>query len=246
MAVLLVRSVQTGHGTTLRWFRDLALDPRGSTLFVPPIEAVRNSLLFAGVATALALTLGGSASVVIARASPSATAPRTLDMFLMLPLATSAVTIGFGFLITLDHPPLDLRTSPLLIPVAHALVAIPLVVRTMVPVLRAVDPRLRQAAAVLGASPVRVWREIDLPIAARAGLVAAAFAFVVSLGEFGATVFIARPDYPTLPIAIFRLLGQPGAANQGQAMAMATILLVVTGGVVMGIERVRVGTIGEF
>ncbi len=246
MVVLLSRSVRTDHGVALTWFRALTQNPRRSTLFVAPIEAVRNSLLFAGAATVLALTLGGLASVVIARAGRSVALPRALDAFLMLPLATSAVTVGFGFLISLDRPPLDLRTSPLLIPIAHALVAIPLVIRTLVPVLRAVDDRLRQAAAVLGASPARIWREVDLPIAARAGLVAAAFAFVVSLGEFGATVFIARPDYPTLPIAIFRLLGQPGAANQGQAMAMAAILLVVTGTVVAAIDRVRVGAIGEF
>ena len=75
--------------------------------------------------------------------------------------------------------------------------AIPFVVRTMVPVLRSIDPRLRDAAAMLGASPARVWREVDLPIVRARCLVAAGFAFAVSLGEFGATVFIARPTTPT-------------------------------------------------
>ncbi len=104
---------------------------------------------------------------------------------------------------------------------------VPFVVRTMLPVLRAVDDRLREAAAVLGASPLRVWREVDLPMVRRALLVAAGFAFAVSLGEFGATVFIARPDNPTLPVAVARLLGRPGELNYGQAMALATILMVV-------------------
>ena len=80
------------------------------------------------------------------------------------------------------------------------LIAIPFVVRIMTPVLRAIDPRLREAAAMLGASPARVWREVDLPIVARAALVAAGFAFAISLGEFGATLFIVRPDAPTLPV----------------------------------------------
>ena len=123
------------------------------------------------------------------------------------------MTVGFGFLIALDEPPLDLRTSLWLVPIAQALVAIPFVVRTMTPVLRSIDPRLREAAATLGASPARVWREVDLPIAARAGLVAAGFAFAISLGEFGATVFIVRPTKPTLPVEIFRLLGRPGPAE---------------------------------
>ena len=56
---------------------------------------------------------------------------------------------------------------------------------------------------------------------------AAGFAFAISLGEFGATVFIARPDTPTVPVAIFRLLGRPGELNYGQAMALSTILMVL-------------------
>ena len=71
------------------------------------------------------------------------------------------------------------------------------------------------AATVLGGSPSRVWREIDVPIVRRAVLVAAGFAFAISLGEFGATIFIARPDRPTMPVAIFRFLSQAGSANFG-------------------------------
>jgi thiamine transport system permease protein len=181
---------------------------------------------------------------VIARRRGGAT--RLFDSLLMLPLGTSAVTIGFGFLVALDERPLDLRGSPWLIPLAHALVAAPFVVRVLVPVLRSVDERLREAAATLGASPWRAWREIDLPIAARGALVAAGFAFAVSLGEFGATVFVARPDYPTLPVAIFRFLGQPGDLNAGQAAALSTILMAVTVGAVLAIDRFRAGELGEF
>jgi thiamine transport system permease protein len=158
-----------------------------------------------------------------------------------LPLGTSAVTVGFGFLIALDQRPLDLRTSVLLIPLAHAIVAIPFVVRAMVPVLRSIDPRLRDAAAVLGASPARVWREVDLPVVRRAMAVAAGFAAAVSLGEFGATLFIARPDRPTIPVAIYRLLGRPGSANFGQAMALSTVLMVVTALAVLLVEWLRPG-----
>ena len=244
LVALILRSVSMPDGFGLAWFRGLA-DTRGdSSLFVPPVEAIRNSLVFAIAATVLALVLGWCSAVVIARRSRGL--PRALDILLMLPLAASAVTVGFGFLLALDTPPLDLRTSPVLIPIAHALVGLPFVVRILVPVLRAIDQRLREAAAVLGAPPRRVWRDIDLPMTARAAGVAAGFAFVVSLGEFGATVFIARPDYPTVPLVIFRLLGQPGAANHGQAMAMAAILMVVTTAAVLVVDRLRVGRVGEF
>ena len=164
----------------------------------------------------------------------------------MLPLGTSAVTLGLGFIVALDTPPLDLRASPVLLPLAHTLVALPFVVRSLVPALRSIRPRLRQAAAVLGASPAQVWREIDLPLVGRAVIVAATFAFTLSLGEFGATSVIARPEHPTVPIVIYRLIGQPGALNYGQALALSTILMVVCAAGILAIERLRVGEVGEF
>jgi thiamine transport system permease protein len=134
----------------------------------------------------------------------------------------------------------------MLVPIAQARVALPVVVRTMTPILRSIDPRLREAAATLGASPVKVWREVDLPIVARATLVAAGFAFAISLGEFGATVFIVRPEQPTLPVEIFRLLGRPGELNFGAAMAASVILMALTALAIAGIEHFRVGAVGEF
>ena len=170
--------------------------------------------MFALAATALALVVGGLAAFALARRDADGRPRgRGFDALLLLPLGTSAVTVGFGFLIALDRPPLDLRASPWLVPIAQALIAAPFVAWVLLPVLRAIDPRLRDAASVLGASPARVWREVDLPIAARALLVAAGFAFAISLGEFGATLFVARPDYPTLPVVIYRLLGLPGRST---------------------------------
>ena len=148
---------------------------------------------------------------------------------MVLPLGISAVTVGFGFLIVFDAPAVNLRTSWWIIPIAHALVALPFVVRATVPVLRAIDPRQRDAAALLGAPPWRVWREIDLRAIRRAALVAAGFAFAISLGEFGATLFIVRPETTTVPVAIYRFLSRPGATNLDQAMALAAILMLITG-----------------
>ncbi len=146
----------------------------------------------------------------------------------MLPLGASAVMLGFGFVLAFDEPPLELRASPWLVPIAQALVAAPFVVRILAPTLRSIDARLAEAAAVLGASPARVRLEIDLPLVLRALGVAAGFAFAISLGEFGATVFIARADWPTVPVAIFRFLGRPGAVNAGQAAALSVVLMVLT------------------
>jgi thiamine transport system permease protein len=165
-------------------------------------------------------------------------AARFVDGLLLVPLGTSAVTVGFGFLVALDDP-VDLRASPWLVPIAQAVVALPFVVRTMSPVLRSIDPRLHEAAAVLGASPARVWRAVDLPLVRRGVLVAAAFAFAISLGEFGATTMIARADAPTVPVTIARLLGRPGALNAGQAFALSTVLMALTAAAVLLVDRWR-------
>ncbi|NNF62908.1 MAG: iron ABC transporter permease [Acidimicrobiia bacterium] len=241
MVVLAVRSL--GDGPSFANYAALADAGRRSVSFVPPVEAVRNSVLIAFAATAIALIVGGLAAGVVAYRRGRVS--QWFDALLMLPLGTSAVTIGLGFLIALDTP-IDLRTSLALVPIAHALVAIPLVVRTTVPVMRSVRTTLREAAAVLGASPARAWRAVDLPLVSRALVVGAGFAFAISLGEFGATSFIARPDTPTMPVAIFRLLDQPGTASFGSAMAMSTILMVVTAAAIVAIERFRVADLGEF
>jgi thiamine transport system permease protein len=241
IAVLVERSLDTPTGYGLGFYRALDGLHAGSTLFVSPVDAVATSLRYAVVATILAVVVGGCAAVFL-----TSRRGRGLDAVVSLPLGVSAVTVGFGFLITLDEPPLDLRTSWVLVPIAQALVAIPFVVRVMTPVLRAIDPHLREAAAMLGASPGRVWREVDLPIVSRAGLVAAGFAFAISLGEFGATLFIVRPTTPTLPVLIFRLLGQPGALNFGAAMAASVVLMALTVIAILAIERFRFGEVGEF
>ncbi|UCM90744.1 ABC transporter permease [Streptomyces marincola] len=236
LAVLVERSLSGPDGYGLTHYRALAAED-GGTFAVPPLDAIGNSLSYAAVATLIALAVGGLAAAALTRRAGRFT--RGFDALLMLPLGTSAVTVGFGFLIALDEPPLDLRSSWILVPLAQALVGVPFVVRVMLPVLRAVDERLREAAAVLGASPLRAWREVDLPLVRRALLVAAGFAFAVSLGEFGATVFIARADRPTLPVAVARLLGRAGELNYGQAMALSTVLMLTCLLTLLLLERLR-------
>ncbi|MDL2335265.1 MAG: iron ABC transporter permease [Chloroflexota bacterium] len=243
LAALVERALAGANGYGLDNFSALFGESARGALFVPPIDAIRNSLAFAAAATAICLPLGLLAAAVIAyHRGRLATG---FDALLMLPLGTSAVIVGFGFLVSLGQLPIDLRTSPLLIPIAHALVALPFVIRATVPLLRSIDHRLREAAAVLGASPARTWRMVDLPMVGRALLVGGSFAFAVSLGEFGATLFIVRPDAPTMPIAIYRLLSQPGALAFGQAMAMATVLMAVTAIAALAFDRLRTTSVGS-
>ena len=249
---LVVRSLRRQGEWTLDYY--LALGRVGgadgrSALPVTVWEALGTSWRIAIDATILAVVLGLLVAVLVSRPARSPGGlrwRRLLDGVVMLPLGVSAVTVGFGFLITLDRPPLDLRTSPVLIPIAQAIVALPLVVRTLAPVLRAIDDRQRQVAATLGARPWQVLATVDLPIIWRPLLAAVGLALAVSLGEFGATSFLARPDSPTLPVVIYRLIGRPGVDNLGMALAASVILAVVTVTVMGVVERLRVSSVGAF
>jgi thiamine transport system permease protein len=243
LLALVLRSFSTPSGLSTDYYRALSSNPRESVLFVPPLEAVGNSLVFALATTVLAVLLGLTAAYLLARREWRFA--RWLDPVFMLPLATSAVTLGFGYIITLDEPPLNLRASPILIPIAHTLVAMPFVVRSVLPAIRAIAPSIPEAARVLGADSFAVWRLIDLPLIRRGMIVGATFAFTVSMGEFGASLFIARPDTPTMPVVIYRLLGQPGALNYGQAMAMSALLMAVCAASFIAIERLRTPGVGE-
>jgi thiamine transport system permease protein len=117
------------------------------------------------------------------------------------------------------------------------MVAVPFVARTVAARLRSIDPSLRDAAAMLGASPAASFFRVDLPLLRGAVVVGAVLSFAASMGEFGATLLISQPEYPTIPVAIFRYLGQPGAVNYGQALAMATLLMAVTSAAFFLVDR---------
>ena len=230
---------------TLDYYRELAVNRFNSLFFIPPITSIAISIGYASATVLLALLLGLPAAWALAH-NRQAASSQLFEPLLMLPLGTSAVTLGLGFIVALDRPPLDLRASPVLIPLAHTLVAFPFVVRSLTPALSSIKPRLRQAAAVLGAKPGQVFRYIDLPLVGRALFVAAIFAFTISLGEFGATALVARPEYPTLPVMIYRFISQPGSLNYGKALALSSILSLITAAGMLAIERFRIADIGEF
>ncbi len=238
-------SSDPGTPLTLAFYRSLASRPREFLFYVPPSTALGVSLGYGLITVLLALALGLPAAWSLSKKELTII-DKIIDPILMLPLGTSAVTLGLGFLVALDQPPLNLRTSPLLVPIAHTLVAFPFVVRSLTPALASIQPKLRQAAAVLGASPRQVLQEIDLPLVGRAIIVAASFAFTISIGEFGASSLITRPEYPTVPIVIYRLLGRPGTLNYGQAMALSSILMAATLTGMLLMEYFRVGEVGEF
>lgn len=233
--VLMVRSVRpVAHGDwTLAGYRALAEPVNGVT----PLESLRYSLVTATAATAIALVVGTLAAVALHRAHGVVGAIGSAVS--LIPLGISAVTLGFGYLIVLASLPYEIAASPAVIPLVQALIAIPVVIRIMMPALESVPVRLRHAAATLGATPFRVFATVDLPIVGRSMGAAGGFAFVMALGEFGATSFLARADTTTLPVLIGSALNRPGAENLATAMAASVVLVIATVVAVVVVEAFR-------
>ncbi|GGC69151.1 ABC transporter permease [Hoyosella rhizosphaerae] len=238
--LLIIRSLRRRGEWSLEGYRLLFSARAGTNGF----EAAALSIRTATDAAILALTMGVLAAIAVSRLQGRYA--WIADGAILLPLGISAVTVGFGILITLGHLPGDLRRSALIVPIAQALIATPLVVRVVLPALRSVGEHLRDSAAILGASPARVWWSVDFPLVARSIAAAAGFAFVIALGEFGATSFLARASEPTLPVLIGRLIARPGVDNVSMALSGAVVLLALTAAVIAIVEVARIRDIGEF
>ena len=240
LVALAVQSFSVGNADwSLANYAGLLQGRAESAFLASPAEAVGNSVRNALATMVISLVLGtGMAYTLFLMPGRFG---RWLDPVFLLPLGTSAVTLGLGYIIAMG----PLRTSPLLVPAAHALIASPFVLRVILPALQRLQPGLRQASAVLGAKPRHTWWRVELPLILPACAVASVFAFAVSMGEFGAALLIARPEHPTVPLMIFSLLGRPGQANLGQAQALSVVLMAVTGAAMFALDRMPVA-IKEF
>lgn len=231
LAALVERSTRVGDRRTWSNWTELGSVLEGTGLAVSPLDALRRSLLSAGIAALIAVLVAVPAAALAAR-RPGGAAERVLT----LPLAISATTLGLGLLLVVGRPPVDLRGSWWLVPVAQALVALPLVVRVVAPALRSVPRSSLDAAAVLGLDRGARRRRVELPAVRGALGAGAALAFVACLGEFGATVFLARSDRATVPVVIEQLASRPGPAAVGQAMALSCVLVAVCGVVLLAVD----------
>ena len=229
-------SAQISESFTLLYYQELFINRRDDLFYVPPIKAAVNSILIAAITTFISIALGLS-SVYGIKKNPKV--GKLLDTLLLLPLGASAVTVGLGYTIVFYRFPIVTQSFPWLIPIAHSLIALPFVYRSLVPAVNSIPINLQHAASVLGASPIQVWFKIELPIIRKAVITSGIFSFAISLGEFGAASFLTRPEYPTLPTAIFRYFSQPGAVNYGQALAMTTLLVLICAASIFLVEVVE-------
>ena len=205
-------------GFSLVYYKNLFTNTRNSYFFVYPAKAILYSIENAAACSLIAVIFGAMICVLAKRSNGW----RFLNVLVLLPIGTSAVTLGLGYLITYRKA----LTSSWITPLAHSIVVLPFVIRTLQPAIEFLPESLGQSASVLGANPLQVLLKIKIPVLRRAILNSLIFSFTISMGEFGATSFLTRPERPTMPVAIYNFLSKPGGLNYGSAMAMSTILLV--------------------
>jgi len=243
LLALIERAFSVGDSYSLLHFENLFSNRQDSYFYHPPTQVIWNSIRFASAAMSISLLIGTTVAYFIASRNDKGSLS---DSIFMMPLGISSVVMGFGFLMAFNKPYFDLRNSSLIIILAHSLVAYPFVIRSVLPVLRSIPQNMKESARILGASDTQTFLHIDIPIIMKALLVGAVFSFAVSMGEFGASVLVTRPEFSTIPIAIYRFLSLPGTSNIGQALAMSCILMAVVATVLMVIERFRYKESGIF
>ena len=221
------------------------LDTRGSRdiLNITFFEATLNSLRNLLVATAVSIVLGVLVAYLLAEQTRRRRKRKTdflgitLDAAFLLPIGVSSVVIGVGYLITLTGDFAWIRTSWILVPLVQSVFAIPLVVRIAYPSLVAVDANTREQAMTDGASGLQLFVNVDYPLLRPVMKTAIAFSALVSLGEFGVASLLTYGDQATIPVLMYQLISRPGAHNYGMALAVASILTLLTTLIVLLISQ---------
>lgn len=198
--------------------------------------AVRLSLQVSFWATLLSLPFGIAVAYVLARRSFPG--KQLLNGLVHLPLILPPVVTGYLLLLTFGtQGSLGGLLAELGIvfafhwagaALAAAVMAFPLMVRAIRLSIEAVDPKLEQASATLGASPAWVLLTVTLPMALPGIVAGTILAFAKAMGEFGATItFVSNipGQTRTVPSAIYAFLQTPG--GEGAAMKLVIVSVVV-------------------
>jgi thiamine transport system permease protein len=180
------------------------------------LHALWNTARFTAGALVLATVLGITHAVAARRSTWMRAAA-------FLPFVVSPVTVALGLLLLY---PAWSASLPLLLG-AYALLAYPFVANALGAALDSLPQSLLQVARTLGASPLRVFWRVTLPLVLPALRRGMAFAAATALGEFAVTLFLSRPDWATLTTLIYERLGRPGVANRDQALVLAALLMVL-------------------
>ncbi|MGF1717024.1 molybdate ABC transporter permease subunit [Photobacterium chitinilyticum] len=203
------------------------------------LQALLLSLKISGVAVLVSLPLGILCAWLLARCQFHGKA--ILDGIVHLPLVLPPVVIGYLLLTLMGRQGIIGRTlydwfgltfsfSWRGAVIAVAVVSFPLMVRSIRLALEGVDLKLEQAARTLGASPVKVFFTITLPLTLPGILTGTILAFARALGEFGATItFVSNipGETQTIPLAMFSFIETPGAETEAARLCIIAIVIAL-------------------
>ena len=191
------------------------------------INLIFNSLAFALITLALSTFFGVLSIYMIRRSDFLGRHPvmaLLLSWSLVLPLVTSSITIGLGMLRAFGFIRISSQDAWMPIILAHLIAAYPFVSRSVSTAYNKIDFNIIEMGKTLGASRWHIFRNIELPIISPGILAGATFALAISFGEFGATYFIARSEFTTMTIGIYKFLSLRQLQNSS---VMASILILV-------------------
>jgi len=232
MLLVLVEAFKVGDSFGLQNFFNLSTRGARDLLNISVLDAAGNSIRNMAVAAVIAFGLGTLISWLLVR-----TRQKVLDLVFLVPLGVSSVVLGFGFLVSFDADWFPLRSSWLILPLAQALIALPMVIRLVYPALVSIGKEPIEQASLDGASSFQIWRFVESGMIKGVLLTALGYAAIISVGEFGASSFLAYGSEGTIPTLLFRLIARPGEQNYGMAMAVSAILIVFVWSVMLLLSR---------
>lgn len=209
-------------GWTLDWYGKAAAD--GAL-----VNGLWQSVALAAVSVTLSVVLGTLASLYLNQSAARGRA--ALSSFFLAPLNVPSVMTAFALLLAFTQWRLVNFWG---LAAAHVVLTLPYVIRSVLVSLAGQDPSVQRAAAVLGASPARVFWHVTLPIIRPGVLAGATFAFLISFNNVPISVFLASPGSAPLPVVLFnrmQWLAEPSVA------AAATLTIVATIATMLALER---------
>ena len=216
--VIVPRSFNSGsflvyplQGVSLRWYEALFSSADW-------MRSLKNSMLIAPAATALAMIFGTLAAIGLTRGEFRG---KSLVMTLLIsPLVVPVVIVGVASY--LFFAPLGMGNSYLSLILVHSVLGVPFVIITVSATLQGFNHNLVRAAASLGASPLTAFFRVTLPLIAPGVISGALFAFATSFDEVVVTLFLAGPEQITLPRQMFSGIRE----NLSPTIAAAATLLI--------------------
>ncbi|MDY0288853.1 MAG: iron ABC transporter permease [Sphaerochaeta sp.] len=228
-----------GESFSFKWYRQLFALERGTGHMGSALQALTNSLLIAALVAVVTVPIALTLATAIRKKGFASSA---LELFGMLPMTVSSVIIGLGYYLIANRIRAGVSVGYTLVVLAHMVIAIPFVLRTILPEYRKMPLSYIQSSLTLGATPLRTFFLIEIPLLRAAMITGGMFAFALSMGEITATLTLANSAIITLPVIMYRLIG---SYNFQGACALGTVLILVSTIVFLVSELAKGGTNGR-